>query len=162
LSAAANRHPKVRGVDRITRPQAFMRGRGPVLPGAVGANPTGRKEDWVSAASTDADGRAENSVAEDALVALRRAGLIRSWEMNGASFVVVVGRGTVSVAAIDAPGVLHLASVLRRDKVTVVGRGYPVMYRTTRYDLSDGRFADRHDGRVGRYLDLTDQLRGCV
>jgi hypothetical protein len=46
-----------------------------------------------------------------------------------------------------------LASALRRDKVTVIGRGYPIMYRTTRYDLSDGRFADRHDGRVGRYLD---------
>lgn len=94
-----------------------------------------------------------DTAAEDALLALRRAGLIRSWTTNGASFLVVVGRGTVSVAALDAPGVLHLASELRRDKVTVVGRGCPIMYRTTRYDLSDGRFADLHDGRVGRYLD---------
>lgn len=107
----------------------------------------------MSAQSIGADDRGEGTAAEDALVVLRRAGLIRSWETTGASFVVVVGRGTVSVPALDAPGVLQLARALRRDKVTVVGRGYPIMYRTTRYDLSDGRFADRHDGRVGRYLD---------
>lgn len=107
----------------------------------------------MSAASTATDGWIADAAAQDALVALRRADLIRSWDTDGASFAVVVGRGTVSVPALDAPGVLHLARMLWRDKVTVVGRGYPIMYRTTRYDLSDGRFADRHDGRVGRYLD---------
>jgi hypothetical protein len=88
--------------------------------------------------------------AEVVLAELCRARLIHSWHSDGDSFEVVVGRGTVGVSALDPVGVLRLATALRRDKVTIVGRGYPMGHRTTRYDLSDGRFIDRNDSRSGR------------
>lgn len=93
------------------------------------------------------------AAAEHALAALRRDRLIHSWQNNGGSLEIVVGRGTVGLSPLEAPGVVLLAEHLRRDKVTLVGRGYPVGHRTTRYDLSDGRFADRYDSRRDRAFD---------
>lgn len=131
--------------------------------------------------SRGANGRRHEAGTEDALAALQRVHLIRSWRRRGTTpgshstipsdihtdlhsaipsdlrtgrvYEVVVGRGTVRVQNPDASGVLRLAHQLRRDRVTVVGTGYPMGYRTVRYPLSDGRFADRHDSRVDRYLD---------
>jgi hypothetical protein len=108
----------------------------------------------MPAALDDADPhRTGEAAAEHALAALRRDRLVHSWHNTGTGFAIVVGRGTVGLSALDPPTVLLLAEQLRRDKVTIVGRPYPMGHRTTRYELSDGRFADRHDGRVGRYLD---------
>lgn len=92
--------------------------------------------------------------AEDALAALRRQRLVHSWQATEqGTYDVLVGRGTVGAMPLDPAGVLTLAAMLRRDRVSLSGRGYPMGYRTTRYDLSDGRFLDRYDSRVGRYLD---------
>jgi hypothetical protein len=46
----------------------------------------------------------------------------------------------------------QLAEELRRDRIIILRSGYPMGYKTIRYDLSDGRFADRHGSRFGRYL----------
>jgi hypothetical protein len=108
----------------------------------------------VPASLDDADPQViGEAAAEDALAALRRDRLVHSWESTGASFEIVVGRGTVGLSALTAPSVLLLAEHLRRDKVTLVGRGYAMGHRTTRYDLSDGRFADRYDSRRDRSFD---------
>lgn len=108
----------------------------------------------MSASLDDADAQASGeAAAEDALAALRRHRLIHSWEATGTDFAIVVGRGTVGLSELDPSGVVLLAEHLRRDKVTLVGRGYPMGHRTTRYDLSDGRFADRYDSRRDRTFD---------
>ncbi|HET9144023.1 hypothetical protein [Actinophytocola sp.] len=91
--------------------------------------------------------------ADRALVGLRRAGLIRSWQTDDGGYAVLVGRGTVRLPFLDVAGVVQFAAVLHRDKVSVVRPGYPIGHRTIRYRLSDGRFADRHDSRAARYLD---------
>jgi hypothetical protein len=95
----------------------------------------------------------DEAAADHALAGLRRRGLIRSWQCADERFEVVVGRGSMRVARLDAASAVDLAAVLRRDRVTVVSRGVRVGHRWTRYRLSDGRFADRHDGRQGRYLE---------
>jgi hypothetical protein len=92
------------------------------------------------------------AAADHALAALRRDHLIHSWQHNGTSYEVVVGRGTIEIPPLEAADVPQLAEELRRDRVTILGSGYPMGYKTIRYDLSDGRFADRHDSRFGRYL----------
>lgn len=95
-----------------------------------------------------------DDAAEDTLAALRRNRLVLSWNTTDAgTYDVLVGRGTVDVGVLDADGVLALAASLRRDRVTLVGRGRLMGHRWTQYELSDGRHLDRHDGRHGRYLD---------
>lgn len=95
-----------------------------------------------------------HAAAAQALAGLRRTRLIRSWHTTSSGgYAVVVGRGTVRLPVLDATTVVHLADVLRRDKISGVGPSYPIGHRTTRYPLSDGRFDDRHDSRHGRYLD---------
>lgn len=92
----------------------------------------------------------DESAAGHALTALRRDRLVHSWQNTGTGFDIVVGRGTVRLGLLDPAGVLRLADQLRRDEVTIVGGGYALGYRTVRYNLSDGRFAARHDNRAGR------------
>jgi hypothetical protein len=96
---------------------------------------------------------AAEMAAEYALAALRRDRLVHSWQSTGTSFDIVVGRDSVGLGALGPSSVVLLAEQLRRDKVGIVGRGYPMGPRTTRYDLSDGRFADRYDSRRDRDWD---------
>lgn len=85
------------------------------------------------------------------LVTLRREQLIRSWSRNDhGNYDIVVGRGTVALAAMSPAAATVLAGTLRRDQVTVVGPGYPLGHRTVRYNLSDGRVTERHGSRVDR------------
>ncbi|MCI2422482.1 hypothetical protein MOQ72_34150 [Saccharopolyspora sp. K220] len=84
---------------------------------------------------------------------LRRDKLIHSWEHTDDGIDVVVGRGTIRLPPQDPSEIAPLAARLRRDTIATLGTGYPMGHRTTRYDLSDGRFADRHDSRIDRYLD---------
>jgi hypothetical protein len=111
-------------------------------PSAVGAGP----------GSNHCGQPAGAAAAEAALAELRRVHLIYAWQATGNDFEVTVGRGTISIDPLGAAGVLRLAVALRRDRVTGLGRGYPAGHRTTRYELSDGRFADRHESCLGRYL----------
>lgn len=90
--------------------------------------------------------------AQDALAALGRGHLIRSWTVADTGFDILVGRGTVSIDPMDPASVLWLATTLRRDRITVVGKPYPMGSRTRRYNLSDGRFADHYSGRHDRFF----------
>ncbi len=84
------------------------------------------------------------AAAENALASLRRQGLVRSWQATDGTYEITVGRGTARVSTLAAAEVPLFAEQLRRDKITTVGKGYPMGHRTTRYDLSDGRFTERH------------------
>jgi hypothetical protein len=100
------------------------------------------------------DNHDEVAAAEDALAALRRSRLVRSWTITqDGAYDVLVGRGTVSVDPLDALGVLALAADLRRDRVTQAAPTHPMGSRTTRYPLSDGRVLDHHTCRADRYVD---------
>lgn len=90
---------------------------------------------------------ADTDAPDHALVTLRREQLIRSWSRNdhgNYDIDIVVGRGTVGLAAMSPAAATVLAGTLRRDQVTLVGPGYPLGHRTVRYNLSDGRVTDRH------------------
>lgn len=89
--------------------------------------------------------------ADEALAALRRSKLVRSWRvLDDGTYDVLVGRGTVDIDAMSAGGVLDLAAALTRDRVRIVSGAYDVGHLWTRFELSDGRFLDRHGSRVGR------------
>ena len=93
-----------------------------------------------------------SDAAEEALAALKRMKLVRSWSvLADGTYDVLVGRGTVDIDAMTADGVLDLAAALIRDRVRIVSGGYsPMGHAWTRSRLSDGRYLDRHDSIVGR------------
>lgn len=84
---------------------------------------------------------------------LRRDQLIHSWTVTDDGINIVVGRGTTRLPTQDPTAIASLAARLRRDRIRIVGNGYPWGHGTTRYELTDGRALHHQRSRIGRVVD---------